>query len=41
MEYMRMMAEKLKNKSEEDKVKDLSGVTKDVPSTDRVNSPLH
>ena len=41
MEYMRMMADKIKNKSEEEQVKYLSGVTKDMPSTDMVNSPLH
>ena len=41
MEYMRMMADKIKNKSEEEQVKYLSGVTKDMQSTDMVNSPLH
>ena len=41
MEYMKMMAEKLRNKSEEDQVKYLSGVNKQDSSTDMVNSPLH
>ena len=41
MEYMKMMAEKLRNKSEEDQVKYLSGVSKQDSSTDMVNSPLH
>ena len=41
MEFMKMMTEKLRNKSEEDQVKYLSGVNKQDSSKDMVNSPLH
>ena len=41
MEYMKMMAEKMKNKAEEQQVKYLSGVKKQDSSIDMVNSPIH
>ena len=41
MEYMKMMAKKMKTKAEEQQVKYLGGVKKQDSSIDMVNSPIH